>query len=85
MHATRLRRVGGSVMLAVPPALLDLLQLKAGAEVGLSTEGGRLIVGPLVRPRYRLETLLAECEAAPESMGTDAEWLEGGPVGRELL
>ena len=30
MHMTRLRKVGGSVMLAVPPALLDVLRLGAG-------------------------------------------------------
>ena|SRR6185437_11081373 len=30
MHTTRLRRVGRSVMLTVPPALLDLLQLQPG-------------------------------------------------------
>ena len=29
MHTTNLRKVGGSVMLAVPPALLDVLQLAA--------------------------------------------------------
>ena len=31
MHTTNLRKVGGSVMLAVPPALLDLLRIGAGA------------------------------------------------------
>ena len=33
MHTTHLRKVGGSVMLAVPPALLKLLNLQAGANV----------------------------------------------------
>ena len=32
MHTTNLRKVGGSVMLAVPPALLKLLQLGPGPE-----------------------------------------------------
>ena len=32
MHTTNLRKVGGSVMLAVPPALLDVLQLAAWRE-----------------------------------------------------
>jgi len=44
MHTTNLRKVGGSVMLAVPPAILDLLQLQAGATVGVTVEGGRLVV-----------------------------------------
>jgi antitoxin ChpS len=35
MHMTNLRKVGGSVMLAVPPALLDILNLRAGAKVGV--------------------------------------------------
>lgn len=34
MHTTNLRKVGGSVMLAVPPALLDFLHLEPGAKVG---------------------------------------------------
>jgi len=32
MHTTSLRKVGGSVMLAVPPALLNILQLQPGAK-----------------------------------------------------
>ncbi|SEJ02047.1 antitoxin ChpS, partial [Nitrosomonas eutropha] len=31
MHTTNLRKVGGSIMLAVPPALLDVLHLSAGS------------------------------------------------------
>jgi len=32
MHTTNLRKVGGSVMLAAPPVLLDLLRLNVGAK-----------------------------------------------------
>ncbi|MGC9193803.1 MAG: AbrB/MazE/SpoVT family DNA-binding domain-containing protein, partial [Thermoplasmata archaeon] len=41
MHKTSLRKVGGSVMLAVPPAFLDQLHLHAGATVGLLVDQGR--------------------------------------------
>ena len=51
MHTTNLRKVGGSIMLAVPPAILDLLHLHAGATVGLAVEHGRLVVEPALRPR----------------------------------
>lgn len=61
MHSTTLRKVGGSVMLAVPRAILDVLQLRSGAKVGLTFEGGRLIVEPRARPHYTLEELLAQC------------------------
>jgi antitoxin ChpS len=36
MHATNLRKAGGSVMLAVSPTILDLLNLQAGSTVGLA-------------------------------------------------
>ena len=57
MHTTNLRKVGGSVMMAVPPALLDLLHLGAGAKVGLAVDNGRLVVDPQPRPRYTLDEL----------------------------
>ena len=46
MHTTHLRKVGGSIMLRIPPALLDVLHLNAGATVDLTLEDGRLIVAP---------------------------------------
>ncbi len=46
MHTTNLRKVGGSVMLAVPPALLDILNLRVGAKVEVGVEGGCLVVAP---------------------------------------
>lgn len=85
MHTTNLRKVGGSVMLAVPPALLDVLQLGAGAKVGLAVEDGRLVIEPRPRRRYSLEDLLAQCDATAPMDEQDREWLESGPVGDELL
>jgi len=61
MHTTTLRKVGGSVMLAVPPALLDILRLRPGVRVGIAIESGRLVVEPQPRPRYTLDELLAQC------------------------
>jgi antitoxin ChpS len=60
MHATTLRKLGGSVMLAVPPELLNLLRLRPGVQVGLAIEGGRLVVESRQRPRYNLDELLAQ-------------------------
>ena len=85
MHTTHLRKVGGSVMLAVPPALLDVLHLAAGAKVGLVVDNGRLVVEPAARPRYTLEELLAQCDASTEISAEDREWLDARPVGDELL
>ena len=85
MHTTNLRKVGGSVMLAVPPAVLDMLHLRAGATVALVVDGGRLIVEPQPRRRYTLEELLAQCDPSAEPSEEDREWLDAAPVGAELL
>lgn len=85
MHTTNLRKVGGSIMLAVPPVILDLLQLHAGATVGLAVEHGRLIVEPALRPHYSLDELLAQCDASAEISNEDHDWLDNKPVGLELL
>jgi antitoxin ChpS len=85
MHTTSLRKVGGSVMLAVPPALLDILRLRPGAKVGLAVQGGRLVVEPQQRPRYTLEELLAQCNAKAPRSKEDREWLDSNMVGDELI
>lgn len=87
MHTTNLRKVGGSVMLAVPPALLDVLQLAVGAKVGLAVDNGRLVVEPSARPRYTLDELLAEAEASGTYPlpASEREWIDAPAVGKELL
>jgi antitoxin ChpS len=85
MHTTNLRKVGGSIMLAVPPALLDILHLRAGAKVGLAVQGGRLIVEPQQRPRYTLDELLAQCNPDAPQGQEERAWLDDRPVGGELL
>lgn len=85
MYTTNLRKVGGSVMLAVPPAILDLLHLQAGATVGLAVDSGRLVVDPTPRPHYTLDELLAQCDASAEVSEEDRAWLDDKPVGGELL
>lgn len=85
MHTTNLRKVGGSIMLAVPPTILDLLHLHPGATVGLTVEQGRLVVDPTPRPRYTLDELLSQCDESAEVDAEDHAWLDSKPVGRELL
>jgi antitoxin ChpS len=89
MHTTNLRKVGGSVMLAVPPALLNILQLHPGAKVGVAVESGRLIVEARPRPRYTLAELLAQCNPkarrSKQSSKREGEWLNSKRVGRELI
>ncbi|MDP1027416.1 antitoxin [Sphingomonas sp. KR1UV-12] len=72
-------------MLAVPPAILDLLHLHAGTAVGLAVDNDRLIVEARTHPRYRLDELLAQCDATESTDADDRAWLEGPAIGRELI
>ncbi len=85
MHTTNLRKVGGSIMLAVPPALLDLLKLGIGAKVDIAVEKGRLIIMPKARPSYSLDELLAQCNEPAALSTEDRGWIDAKPVGNELL
>jgi antitoxin ChpS len=85
MHTTNLRKVGGSVMLAVPPALLDMLRLRPGTQVGIAIESGRLVVEPHPRPRYTLNELLSQCNPKAPRTKEDREWLESDRMGGELI
>ena len=85
MHSTNLRKVGGSVMLAVPPALLDILRLQPGAKVGIAVERGRIVVEPQRRRRYTLKELLAQCNPKARRSKREREWLDSKPLGGELI
>jgi antitoxin ChpS len=85
MHITNLRKVGGSVMLAVPPALLDLLHLEVGASVGIAVDGERLVVEAAPRPRYTMAELLAASDYSDARSPEEREWLDAPAVGKELL
>lgn len=85
MHSTNLRKVGGSLMFTVPPALLDVLDLRVGAKVDIGVENGRLVLEPRRRPTYTLSQLLAECGDTEPSSDEDDSWLDAKPVGREIL
>jgi len=85
MHTSNLRKVGGSIMLAVPPALLEVLGLRPGAKVGLAVRSGRLVVEPQQRPRYTLDELLAQCNPKTRRSKEEREWLDDTPTGRELI
>ena len=66
MTTLTLRKVGGSTMLALSPALLQILGRRAGEQVVIKVESGRLIIEPKVARRrvskYNLSDLLKEQE-----------------------
>jgi antitoxin ChpS len=85
MYTTSLRKVGGSVMLTVPPAVLEQLKLAPGVRVGLDVQDGELVIKPRPRPRYKLAELLAQCDPDIDVTPEEREWLDAPAVGREVL
>ena len=85
MHLTNLRKVGGSVMLAVPPSLLDLLNIHSGSTVDITVVKGSLVIKPISKPQYKLEELLAQCNPKAKIPTQDEEWMNAPTVGNELI
>lgn len=85
MYKTNLRKVGGSVMLAVPPAFLDQLHLQAGTTVGVAVDDGHLVIYPQPRVRYTLAELLAASDYSQSQPEQEREWVDAPAVGGELI
>ena len=86
MPLARLRKVGGSVMVAIPRSILDEARIEEGSEIELTVDrdDGSIALRS-TRPRYRLEDLLAEVDLNLEDGDETAAWLSGRPVGSEII
>ncbi len=84
MH-TNLRKVGGSVMLAVPPVFLKELKIACGSTVDVALKDGQLVVRAIAKPKYELADLLAQCDPKAKMPSEDRQWLDSSPVGNEIL
>ena len=80
-----LRTVGGSVMVAIPPALLDMLGFRPNAKVALSVDDGKLVIELVSRPSYTLAELVAQCDQDARLSQEDQEWRDAPSVGLEDL
>jgi antitoxin ChpS len=73
------------MMLAIPPVLLEMLDVERGDEVGLAVENGKLVAQPRMRKRYTLDGLLAQCKGRAPSTAEDRQWFRGRRAGKELI
>jgi len=77
-----LRKYGNSTVLALPPAVLKDLGLKAGQSMTLdSTPDGRITLAP--RRRHRLVDLIAQCDPKAPPPADLALWDNARPTGQE--
>lgn len=87
MTTSTLRTWGGAIAVSLPKKILGLLGLKAGSEVEVKVEGGKIVLLP-ARPRLSLQQLEREQRALERKLGGplgDSRWLQDGPQGRESL
>ncbi|MBK8815029.1 MAG: antitoxin [Methylococcaceae bacterium] len=83
MPTATLRTVGGSIVIAIPKRLLEMVQLQAGSKVDINVEQGHLVVIPQKKRRYMLSDLLAQCDHSLPLTVEEQEWLETPAVGLE--
>ncbi|MDT6942386.1 antitoxin [Brucella pseudogrignonensis] len=62
MYKTSVRKVGGSVMVAIPPFVLDQSGIVPGQKCGIEFKEGRIQIMADPLPEYRLEELMANSE-----------------------
>lgn len=85
MLTSTLRTVGGSVMMTIPKAVLDVLGLAVNDKVILHVDAGRLLVEARPRPKYTMEELIAQCDTSADAQAEIIEWDAVEPVGREII
>lgn len=89
MATATLRTLGGSVVLAIPPNLLETLHLQAGSKVEIDLSGDFLTLKPAqpaqpARKRYTLAELL-EGMADGDTLPIDHDFENMPAVGNEVL
>jgi antitoxin ChpS len=83
MSTATLRTVGGSVVMAIPKQLLEMVDLRAGSQVDVNVQNGRLIVVPQKKKRYKLSELLAQCNPALPLSQEELDWVDAPAMGQE--
>jgi len=83
MPTATLRSIGGSIVIAIPKRLLEMVQLQAGSKVEINVEQGHLVVIPQKKKRYKLSDLLTQCDPSLPLTVEERDWLEMPAVGLE--
>ena len=81
------RKVGGSLMAAVPADVVKDMGLAAGQTLAVAYDGARLILAPKASApkRYTLRQILASCDFNLPKTAEEMEWETAPHVGREAL
>ncbi|NOT14951.1 MAG: antitoxin [Methylotenera sp.] len=83
MPTTTLRTAGGSVVMAIPKRILELVNLHAGSVVDIDVRDGSLVIEPIKVRQYKLADLLAQCDLNAPLSDSENAWLDTPSVGLE--
>lgn len=76
IYVTALLAMNGSLMLPLPKAIAESMNLAPDMLVSLSIAEERLVVEPRRRPRYRLSDLVRQCDLSARLTAEDLFWLD---------
>jgi antitoxin ChpS len=87
MSTAKLRSVGGSTMVAIPPAVLKSIKIGPNSEVSIRVDDGRIIIEAVHRPtgRVGLAERLARCDFSQPISSEEQSWVQSSRIGREEL
>lgn len=75
----QIKKWGNSASVRIPSAIMASAVLEIDQEVDVRNEGGRIIIEPIVKPNFTLDSLLEQI--TPENLHEVFDW--GKPAGRE--
>ncbi len=85
MRTSKLRQSGGAIIVTLPKAYLDQIGLKANAPVDIDVVDGRIVISPQQPGRIGLAARLAQCDFDAPVSDDERAWIEGRPVGEEVI
>jgi len=81
----KFRKIGGSLVFAVPKQIVNELALAPGQAGTASIEKGRIVIDPArKKARYTIEELLAECDLSAPLDPEGVDFMNMPELGREI-
>ena len=81
-----IKKWGNSLATRIPKAVAESADLHLDQLVDIEVVNGKIVITPIeVKKEYKLDELLGKCKPGAMKIDKeDKEWLNDGPVGREL-
>ena len=85
MLVSKVRALGGSLVVTLPKHLLRSMGLNVNDTVGMTLLDGRLVIEPRPRQRYSLAELMLQCDFSLSPDEVETAWLNDHSRGSEAI